>query len=52
MMVFRGRAFRRWLDPEGEALMNETGALIEEALGGPLPFCHVSTKQKIAVYGG
>lgn len=35
-MVIGGGAFGKWLGPEGRALMNEIGALINETLGSSL----------------
>lgn len=41
MMILRGGTFRRWLDHENRALMNEPSALIREASQRklPCPFC-------------
>lgn len=41
VMMFRGEAFRRWLDYEGAALMNGISGLIKKAGEIPYPFCHM-----------
>lgn len=50
-MVFRGEAFRRWLDYEGAAFTNGIRALIKEAGGILIPFTTRGYSEKTAPSG-